>query len=109
MILEYFSPETLEEALEQNPLQGKGWMLGNIENQKKGFTDIESVDHGKPQSVLVGPEGGWHQDEMRIAEISGFQSIILGPRIMRSETAAITAISIIQYLQGDMGTRNSKP
>ena len=59
--------------------------------------------------MLVGPEGGWHQDEMRIAEMSGFQSIILGPRIMRSETAAITAISIIQYLQGDMGSSNSGP
>ena len=84
-------------------------MLCNIENQNKGFSDIDSADQGKPQRVLVGPEGGWHQDEMRIAEISGFQSIILGPRIMRSETAAITAISIIQYLQGDMGNRNSKP
>ena len=100
---------SLEEALEQKPLKGKGWMLSNIENQNKGFPDSESSDHGKLQRVLVGPEGGWHQDEKRIAEISGFQSIILGPRIMRSETAAITAISIIQYLQGDMGTRNSKP
>jgi RsmE family RNA methyltransferase len=100
---------SLKEALDQKPLQGKGWMLSNIENQNKGFTDIDSVDHGKPQRVLVGPEGGWHQDEMRIAEMSGFQSIILGPRIMRSETAAITAISIIQYLQGDIGTRNSNP
>ena len=84
-------------------------MLSNIVNQNKGFLDIESANHGKPQRVLVGPEGGWHQDEMRIAEISGFQSIILGPRIMRSETAAITAISIIQYLQGDMGTKSYKP
>ena len=100
---------SLEEALEQKPLQGKGWMLSNTENQNKGFPDSEFSDHGKLQRVLVGPEGGWHQDEMRIAEMSGFQSIILGPRIMRSETAAITAISIIQYLQGDMGTRNPKP
>jgi 16S rRNA (uracil1498-N3)-methyltransferase len=100
---------SLEEALEQKPLQGKGWMLSNIENQNKGFPDSESSDHGKSQRVLVGPEGGWHQDEMRIAEMSGFQSIILGPRIMRSETAAITAISIIQYLQGDMGTKSYKP
>ena len=98
---------SLEKALEQKPLQGKGWILSNIENQNKGFPDSESSDHGKPQRVLVGPEGGWHQDEMRIAEMSGFQSIILGPRIMRSETAAIIAVSIIQYLQGDMGTRNS--
>ncbi|MEC8272498.1 MAG: RsmE family RNA methyltransferase, partial [SAR324 cluster bacterium] len=100
---------SLEDALEQKPLQGKGWMLSNIENQNKGFLDCGSSDHGKPQTVLVGPEGGWHQDEMRIAEMSGFQRIILGPRIMRSETAAITAISIIQYLQGDIGTRNSNP
>ena len=45
----------------------------------------------------------------QVKKIAGFQSIILGPRIMRSETAAITAISIIQYLQGDMGTKNSNP
>ena len=36
---------SLEEALEQKPLQGKGWMLSNIENQNKGFTDIDSAYH----------------------------------------------------------------
>ena len=49
--------------------------------------------------ILIGPEGGWKE-----GELSGLpcRKIKLGPRIMRSETAAIAAIAILQYQLGDM-------
>ena len=53
-------------------------MLSNIENQKKGFTDIDSLIMGNLKGV-GGTWGGWHQDEMRIAEMSDFKVLFLDP------------------------------
>jgi 16S rRNA (uracil1498-N3)-methyltransferase len=51
--------------------------------------------------LLIGAEGGLSQAEINLASNHGFQSIILGPRILRTETAALTAIATIQTLWGD--------
>lgn len=53
--------------------------------------------------VLIGPEGGFEKEEITCAVESGFMSYSLGPRILRAETAAVCACSLIQYLLGDMG------
>ncbi len=49
-----------------------------------------------PIVLLIGPEGGWTPDEQRLAQEQGFLSLTLGPRILRAETAAIAALSILQ-------------
>ena len=54
-------------------------------------------------TLLIGPEGGFSKDEVTTAIQKGFVSASLGPRILRTETAPITAISIIQYELGDIG------
>jgi len=53
--------------------------------------------------VLIGPEGGFAESEIRIAEASGFRLYSMGPRILRAETAALTAAVLVQYLLGDLG------
>ncbi len=53
-------------------------------------------------SIIVGPEGGFSGEEVTIAEESGFIQIGLGPRILRTETAAIAMISILQFEFGDI-------
>jgi 16S rRNA (uracil1498-N3)-methyltransferase len=53
-------------------------------------------DRQHPIVLLVGPEGGWAQDEQRLAQEQGFIPLTLGPRILRAETAAIAALSILQ-------------
>ncbi|MCG8620051.1 MAG: 16S rRNA (uracil(1498)-N(3))-methyltransferase [Desulfobacterales bacterium] len=53
--------------------------------------------------LLIGPEGGFSREEIRDAESAGFSSYALGPRILRAETAAVTAAGLIQYLLGDLG------
>ncbi|MCG8548802.1 MAG: 16S rRNA (uracil(1498)-N(3))-methyltransferase [Desulfobacterales bacterium] len=55
--------------------------------------------------VLIGPEGGFEKKEIELAVESGFISYSLGPRILRAETAAVSACGLIQYLLGDMGGR----
>ena len=53
--------------------------------------------------VLIGPEGGFSITEVGQAVAAGFQSISLGRRILRTETAAIMVIGLIQYELGDLG------
>ena len=54
-------------------------------------------------SLLIGPEGGLTDDEIAFAIKQGFTGIKLGPRILRTETAGLTALSAIQQLWGDLG------
>jgi 16S rRNA (uracil1498-N3)-methyltransferase len=58
--------------------------------------------------VLIGPEGGFEEEEIRCAVESGFMSYSLGPRVLRAETAAVCACGLIQYLLGDMGGESLK-
>jgi 16S rRNA (uracil1498-N3)-methyltransferase len=51
--------------------------------------------------LLIGAEGGLSPQEIDTAIAHGFQSIVLGPRILRTETAALTAIASMQTLWGD--------
>ena len=51
--------------------------------------------------LLIGPEGGFSDTEYEDAKIAGFATVSLGPRILRTETAALTAIAVAQSLWGD--------
>jgi 16S rRNA (uracil1498-N3)-methyltransferase len=53
-------------------------------------------DRQRPIVLLIGPEGGWAPEEQRLAREQGFLPLALGPRILRAETAAIAALSILQ-------------
>jgi 16S rRNA (uracil1498-N3)-methyltransferase len=53
--------------------------------------------------VLIGPEGGLEDDERDAALAAGFRACRLGPRVLRSETAAIAALAILQSVAGDLG------
>jgi len=53
--------------------------------------------------ILIGPEGGWSKEEMRMAEQAGIEQVTLGPHILRAETAAIATISILQSRLGQLG------
>jgi 16S rRNA (uracil1498-N3)-methyltransferase len=60
---------------------------------------------GPVETVLavLGPEGGFTEEEIKRAGDSGFRTAGLGPRILKADTATIVACTIIQYLFGDMG------
>lgn len=57
----------------------------------------------KPKNVclLVGPEGGFSDVECKLALKSGFTPLALGPRVLRTETAPLAALSVVQLLWGD--------
>ena len=52
--------------------------------------------------IVIGPEGGISSVEAELALARGFHSVHLGRRILRAETAAVTALSLVQFLWGDL-------
>ncbi|MDR0251140.1 MAG: 16S rRNA (uracil(1498)-N(3))-methyltransferase [Burkholderiales bacterium] len=52
--------------------------------------------------LMIGPEGGFTSDEIRAAQTAGWQAVRLGTRILRAETAAAAAITLVQAAFGDL-------
>lgn len=84
----YLAQVNSEIKLLLHPYQAKSWRELGLDKQTI--------------SLLIGPEGGFSQDEVRQAGQAGFSALSLGPRILRTETAAITAMSLLQALAGDL-------
>jgi 16S rRNA (uracil1498-N3)-methyltransferase len=69
----------------------------------KGDLRIDDLkDVGNGVTVLIGPEGGLEDVEQEAAIHAGFKAVRLGPRVLRTETAAIAALTIIQHVFGDL-------
>ena len=60
------------------------------------------TDIGTGVTVLIGPEGGLAESEQQAAIAAGFKPVRLGPRVLRTETAALAALTIIQREFGDL-------
>jgi 16S rRNA (uracil1498-N3)-methyltransferase len=66
-------------------------------------TGIDAFDYdGGLVTLLVGPEGGLDDEEMKDAYAAGFRGITLGPRTLRTETAAVVGVTAIQLRWGDL-------
>ena len=63
-----------------------------------------AVTHGAPRdaALLIGPEGGLTDQECHAASAEGFQLLQLGPRVLRTETAPATALSVLSVFWGEM-------
>lgn len=71
----------------------------------KGITveRIQSMAHTNPCfTVAVGPEGGFSEEETRLMLNKKFEPLSLGSRILRTETAPLTILSVLQYAAGDL-------
>lgn len=87
----------LEEYLREIPGELKLILHpGSKKNWRDLILDPSSI------ALLVGPEGGFSDQEVQLVSQYGFQPLSLGPRILRTETAAITALSVLQAVGGDL-------
>ena len=88
---------TYAQALQQLPQETTKPLMSLNRAQK--LSDV------RPQSgkvvFMVGPEGGWTEKEEQQAFDAGFQSVTLGKRVLRTETASLAAIATMQTLWGD--------
>ena len=88
---------TYAQALQQLPQETTKLLMSL--NRAQNLSDV------RPQSgkvvFMVGPEGGWTEKEEQQAFDAGFQSVTLGKRVLRTETASLAAIAAMQTLWGD--------
>lgn len=63
---------------------------------------IGLVQEEKSIVLCTGPEGGFTEDELQLAESVGFNKVAMGPRILRTETAPVVALSLTQHIAGDL-------
>ncbi|MFQ3788594.1 16S rRNA (uracil(1498)-N(3))-methyltransferase [Halomonas sp. A29] len=64
---------------------------------------LERSDAPASVALLIGPEGGLSASEVEAAMAASFSPLSLGPRILRTETAPVVALSLLQYRFGDLG------
>jgi 16S rRNA (uracil1498-N3)-methyltransferase len=90
-----YSPRTLQQWLVDHP--------GGILLDARADSRLADLQVGASLNVLIGPEGGFSEQELDDARQRAYQVIRLGPRILRTETAPVAALSLLQYLFGDLG------
>jgi 16S rRNA (uracil1498-N3)-methyltransferase len=83
--------ESLRLVLEPEPEQGTA-----------RSTDVASLQAVSRAEIAIGPEGGFAPEELEAFDLSAFSRLALGPRVLRTETAAIAAIVVLQARFGDM-------
>ncbi len=64
--------------------------------------DIATAQSASRAQIAIGPEGGFAPEELEAFDLSAFSRVTLGPRVLRTETAAIAAIVVLQARFGDM-------
>jgi 16S rRNA (uracil1498-N3)-methyltransferase len=79
-----------------------GTTWGGLLLDHRGARSLPELDPPQGEiSLLIGPEGGLSEMERTLAATAGFTGVRLGPRVLRTETAPLAAIAVIQALWGD--------
>jgi 16S rRNA (uracil1498-N3)-methyltransferase len=90
------APKSLHDFLRNAPETSKRLLLS-----PEGTTRPRDLAAATTLTLLIGPEGGLSEDEQAAAVQRGFERVGLGPRILRTETAALAALATLQALLGD--------
>lgn len=97
------NPISLCEAIDRI----KKYDLAIMPYEKEVSTSLKHILRGKNNikniGFFIGPEGGFSEQEARIAQENGIMPVTLGPRTLRTETAGFVCLSIIMYELGDIG------
>ena len=95
---------SLEAWLEQVTADEDHLLLFCYENEdRQGLRACLRETRARHICLVIGPEGGFTLDEAELLRQHGARSVTLGPRILRAETAAVAAMSAVQYELGDLG------
>jgi len=78
-------------------------LLWEEENTNRLKSVLGSLPHPETVAVMVGPEGGLTKEEVEAATRAGFIPVTIGSRILRTETAGMAMLAILQFFWGDMG------
>ncbi len=91
-----------------NAIEGFDLVILPYENESaKGIGeiigDITNLGELKKIGIIIGPEGGFAEEEVECLSSAGAHSVKLGPRILRTETAGVVTVALVQYALGDLG------
>ncbi len=86
--------EALRLVMEPGTARGSGLDVGTV--------DAASAAPAARAQIAIGPEGGFTPEELDAFDLSAFRRVALGPRVLRTETAAIAAIAVLQARFGDL-------
>lgn len=92
-------PVSMDEAMKL-AMSGTDYMLAAHEKADQGMGNLPDEDEINGIGLWIGPEGGFSEKETAAMEGAGFRLMSLGPRILRTETAAIAAIAQIMMVKG---------
>ncbi len=92
------TPVELRHYLAQSPREGQRLMLSP--SGPSSLAGLSTV--GTRVELLIGPEGGFDDTEVEAAGRAGFRPVRLGPRVLRTETAGLVALAVLQALWGDL-------
>ncbi len=95
-----FNKFNLLEIDDSKSICGKKYLNDRLQYKIKNI--LNNIE-GKMINLIIGPEGGFEEEEIQLLKSVGGQSITLGPRILRTETAGLVASAIILYELGDLG------
>jgi 16S rRNA (uracil1498-N3)-methyltransferase len=100
-----YNPITFEKAVKD--MRNMDLSVMPYENEME--TGLKQAVNGKNSIrsafILIGPEGGFSENEVNNAVKNGIITVTLGPRILRTETAGFVCLTILNYALGDMGGR----
>ncbi|MCP1728413.1 16S rRNA (uracil1498-N3)-methyltransferase [Natronospira proteinivora] len=82
----------------EKPATGEGLFLAPSAEQS-----LATVARPQALSLVIGPEGGLSDAEIRVLKAAAYRGTRLGPRVLRTETASVAALAAIQTLWGDLG------
>jgi 16S rRNA (uracil1498-N3)-methyltransferase len=91
-------PEPLEETLRGSLLRPHRIVCGLSEGSVPLLEAVKGEQLREGVTLLVGPEGGFSPEEMRLAAAAGFRAVSLGPFVLRSETACTAALAALRAL-----------
>ncbi len=98
-------PQAFESLVGRTPVEGEPRVLFA---ERGGASLSEALDAGASaatpaaMTALVGPEGGWEDEEIELARRRGWRVVTLGGRTLRAETAALAVAALLQHLYGDL-------
>jgi 16S rRNA (uracil1498-N3)-methyltransferase len=94
---EVLPPAGLREFLRSGAATGTRLLLSPLAPRR-----LAEVKPDGGATVLIGPEGGLSEEEQQAAVQAGFEAVRMGPRVLRTETAALAALALLQQLGGDL-------
>lgn len=96
-------PGPLSAAVDQLPGGTQVWVLDEEETSRPLSEAWAKAPRQAPVALVIGPEGGLDESERVLLRNRGASCVTLGPRILRTETASLAALSVVLHLEGQLG------